>query len=452
DLNLLISKMDVLVTSRFHGMIAALSAKVVPDVIGWSHKYEEIMKGYGIADLSISHKSLTYEMLETLVFGTIRNLDRYKRSIEANYQKMQDSSLGNMKIIDKELAAVQKKNKFYLGDFKDCFAGFSLDAGLRERAASGGMVTAYLSYLFDIGAISSALVSRMESKDGKLQAVPFFAQSKEELLGAQSSIYFDFPLEHSFRTIKEQKGKVAVVALPQQLKILDAMMGTDAELSKKVYRKIGLFCGHASEKRLLEAVLESKGITESAIEKFYFRQGRWRGTSRVELRSGEVVEFPYNDFGTLQNLYLHCPKRCHFCHDHYAEHADISFGDIWLKSFKKKEVKHSLIIARTQESLQDLYSMKQAQLVHLQGLPPKKAIAAQKRALIYHKHTVNALKRLQKTGVPIAKPRWNDYVAAGIILFNGKISRSPRAMKLLMHLPRPVLRAYMFVEKFFMNF
>ncbi len=57
------------VCSRFHGMIAALDSAVVPLVVGWSHKYLEVLEDFGLQDLCIDHRSLD---ADTLHAGAIR--------------------------------------------------------------------------------------------------------------------------------------------------------------------------------------------------------------------------------------------------------------------------------------------------------------------------------------------------------------------------------------------
>lgn len=49
----LIAACDVVVTSRFHGMVSCLSLGVPVLVIGWSHKYAEVLAAFGLDDHAI---------------------------------------------------------------------------------------------------------------------------------------------------------------------------------------------------------------------------------------------------------------------------------------------------------------------------------------------------------------------------------------------------------------
>lgn len=58
----LIRQCDLLVTSRFHGMISALSLTVPVMVIGWSHKYAEVLAEFGLEDFAVDFNDPTLDM------------------------------------------------------------------------------------------------------------------------------------------------------------------------------------------------------------------------------------------------------------------------------------------------------------------------------------------------------------------------------------------------------
>jgi polysaccharide pyruvyl transferase WcaK-like protein len=64
DVGLIVGACDALVTSRFHAMVAGLSAGVPSLVIGWSHKYREVLADFGLDHLSFSLEDFDAERIE----------------------------------------------------------------------------------------------------------------------------------------------------------------------------------------------------------------------------------------------------------------------------------------------------------------------------------------------------------------------------------------------------
>jgi len=58
QLRALISRSEFLVTSRFHAMISALATSTPVFVIGWSHKYREVLGDFGLERLGAGHDRL----------------------------------------------------------------------------------------------------------------------------------------------------------------------------------------------------------------------------------------------------------------------------------------------------------------------------------------------------------------------------------------------------------
>jgi polysaccharide pyruvyl transferase WcaK-like protein len=55
DVKAVVGNLDMLVGSRFHSIVAALSCRVPPIVLGWSHKYLELMRSVGLEDLVLDY-------------------------------------------------------------------------------------------------------------------------------------------------------------------------------------------------------------------------------------------------------------------------------------------------------------------------------------------------------------------------------------------------------------
>lgn len=56
-LRALIGRCDLFVASRFHAMVSSLAMEVPTLVIGWSHKYREVLDMFGLAEWAMSHDS-----------------------------------------------------------------------------------------------------------------------------------------------------------------------------------------------------------------------------------------------------------------------------------------------------------------------------------------------------------------------------------------------------------
>jgi colanic acid/amylovoran biosynthesis protein len=62
DLRAVIGKMHILIASRFHSMISALSMGVPPLTYGWGHhKYSEVLEEFGVGDLYTSYEYMDNE-------------------------------------------------------------------------------------------------------------------------------------------------------------------------------------------------------------------------------------------------------------------------------------------------------------------------------------------------------------------------------------------------------
>jgi len=75
-----ISTCKMVVTSRFHGMIAALSTQTPVLVIGWSHKYREVLQEFGFVDHAIDYKQMDVDQLVQ------KTLQIYGHSVDDNQQ------------------------------------------------------------------------------------------------------------------------------------------------------------------------------------------------------------------------------------------------------------------------------------------------------------------------------------------------------------------------------
>jgi colanic acid/amylovoran biosynthesis protein WcaK/AmsJ len=70
----IIRSIDVAIVSRFHAMIGALSLAVPTAVVGWSHKYREVMAEFGQESLVIDYRELDSDALAALETSLLSSL------------------------------------------------------------------------------------------------------------------------------------------------------------------------------------------------------------------------------------------------------------------------------------------------------------------------------------------------------------------------------------------
>lgn len=351
----------------------------------------------------------------------------------------------------------------YLGKLVSQHIGYSNDFEVRKSAASGGIVSEFLIYLLDNKFIDGALVSRLKMQNNKITPEVFIAKTRKQILDARTSIYFSFPLMQHFDLVRNFEGKLAVVGLPCQISSIENICEQDKKLDDKITCKIGLFCGHASNKKLLELYLQKKHIEENDIVKFIFRKGIWRGKTHIHLRNDEIKVYPFQDYSIYQNLFICSDKKCMHCSDHTAESSDISIGDVWDYKFKKLNIKHSLLLVRNEQCQKVIDTMIENSKLTLNPISKTDVFIAQKRSLIFHKN-VNARSKVGKyigfnikyNPNTLIKIRLNDLIAALIILINVKLSTDERFSKkfnkIIFKLPKPILFCYLVVFKFLTNY
>jgi len=66
ELRQLISECDFLLASRFHAMISSLSVGVPVIILGWSHKYQEVLEMFGLPDCFITFNDLNVQTVISL--------------------------------------------------------------------------------------------------------------------------------------------------------------------------------------------------------------------------------------------------------------------------------------------------------------------------------------------------------------------------------------------------
>lgn len=100
ELRHLVAHSSVLVTSRFHAMISGLATSTPTVVVGWSHKYKEVLDDFGLASLGLDSSALnTPSEIADIVAEVLASKDDISQQISAALPAVKIRSLRNFSAI-----------------------------------------------------------------------------------------------------------------------------------------------------------------------------------------------------------------------------------------------------------------------------------------------------------------------------------------------------------------
>lgn len=297
-----------------------------------------------------------------------------------------------------------------------CCMGYATDAGIRENAASGGLVTALLCSMLENHEIDGAWVTKScFTAEGELAYHTRIATTPEEIRDCSSSVYMFLPLLRHVELVRQFQGRVAVVLTPCTMRALDRLMECDEVLRQKIVLKLGLFCSGGFGPQVTEYALDKCFIPTRDAVRLYYRRGHWRGKSSVVYADGAVREFSYTRaVGAYKNAYFFMNEGCFSCKDQFNEMADISFGDVWLPGMKHKKIKYTGCIVRSQKAKELLQQAKDRQRIQLEPMTQEMMLRSQRRALNFK----------------FRSHKWNRRLAGWLAKKNQRFSyRHPKILK-----------------------
>lgn len=99
ELRALAARADLVITGRFHGMVSALEVGTIPVVIGWSHKYGEVLDQFGVPDQGLAVSDLATASLLDLVHHSLDRRVVLERSIAEAKNAVDASSRVNIDVV-----------------------------------------------------------------------------------------------------------------------------------------------------------------------------------------------------------------------------------------------------------------------------------------------------------------------------------------------------------------
>jgi coenzyme F420 hydrogenase subunit beta len=215
------------------------------------------------------------------------------------------------------------------GRYRGLYAARATSEEIRQKAASGGVVTALLVYLLGEKRINGALGVTMDS-DRPWRCQPAVLRSVDEIIGAAQSKYSLVSLGALLRSARRDGGPLALVGLPCHVHGLRHLqrIGSYRETYPLV---IGLFCGFNLQPAATQHLVHKVGYETRQVSRLEYRGGPWPGGLVVQTTEGQRRFVPKDSYGYVNLMYT--PRRCLVCPDLTNELADLSVGDTWLTEY-----------------------------------------------------------------------------------------------------------------------
>lgn len=330
-----------------------------------------------------------------------------------------------------------------IGNYLNCYIGYSTNYDLRYKSSSGGLVTQLLIFALNEGIINGVLVTRMK-KDRPLEPEPFIARTREEIIDASKSKYCPVPANIALTEILDsnEDEKFAVVGLPCHIHGIRKAEELNKKLKDKIVLHLGLFCHHSPNFFATKDLLQRVKVNPTNVIQLNYRGDGWPGCVKIHHKNDDLLLPNYAGF---VGMHFFCPTRCLMCSDGICELADISFGDAWLPEFSDDKIGTSMIISKSEHGDKILDIMKHRNEIKLETINVERVVLSQIEVLHSKKKSIAASKMFFK---PI--PLYNnllkldllDYFFISYLYLSACISSNTLLRKILSYMPMKFLWSY----------
>ena len=106
-----IGRCRYLVASRFHAMVGALQKEVPVLLVGWSHKYQEVLDFFELGQYAIDFSSLTLDSLWEAFTGFLEQEEEIRSRLSKNHDRVMESSRDNIRFVKETLDRILENGK-----------------------------------------------------------------------------------------------------------------------------------------------------------------------------------------------------------------------------------------------------------------------------------------------------------------------------------------------------
>lgn len=214
----------------------------------------------------------------------------------------------------------------YVGKYQRILKGCAKEPEMREKASSGGVVTAVALYLLRERKVDGVVA--VVPSPHKINAYePRILKTEAEVRESAQSKYTLIPVNTIIREILDHEGTYLFIGLPCQIQGLRKAMEASPRLASRIYMCIAVFCGFNMEQKATDYLIKKSKLPPNEIKSIQYR-GKSDGKTGFLIRTDKKAFFISKHGYTLLNAFF-SPSRCWKCYDLAGEFADLSCGDAW---------------------------------------------------------------------------------------------------------------------------
>ena len=213
------------------------------------------------------------------------------------------------------------------GNVIEVVEGWSSDAVLRHKAASGGVVSALAIYTLESG-LADAVLQVGVKKDSYLYNELKVSRSKDDVINnAQSRYAPALTLVNIKQLLDSSTERFAFVGKPCDIAGVKNLIEQFPAYRERFSLFISIFCAGMPSYKATETAWKESGYQDDPSTLKYRGDG-WPGMFRAAWSDGRKFELSYNDsWGKILGRQL--GYRCKICPDSIGMLADIAVGDSW---------------------------------------------------------------------------------------------------------------------------
>jgi coenzyme F420 hydrogenase subunit beta len=277
----------------------------------------------------------------------------------------------------------RQPENWLLGCYQNMYIGYSNSPEIRQRGASGGVITQALLYLLRKGTIDGAVVLR-QGYPKPWMSVPIIAQTEAEIIAASQSVYAPTSMNLILKEMADFPGRLAYVGLPDQVASLRSLQRLGSPGALKVDYVLGLYMGTGIYIGAIESFLRMNGIRSlNEVAELHYRDGEWPGHLHIRTTSGRILQSKKFYYNYLIPFYI--TQASLLSVDFTNELADLSVGDAWHPRYETSGAGFSVIVSRTNKAEKLLHNMQQDGELIIEQVDPQTAMSMHGHMLDFKK-------------------------------------------------------------------